>query len=132
MKLKSFFKFCLWMIGISAIGYVLLVSFLIFGPSVKSYIQQTSFDSAKWKASLETGDTIKQKMVSNLLSKHELVGMKAEEIDQLLGRPPKTSYFKDYDYVYWLGPEQGMGVDSEWLGIKFNSGIAVKADLLRD
>jgi len=132
MKLKSFLKLCLWLIGISAAAYVLLVSFLIFGPSVKSYFQQTSFDSAKWKASLETGDTIKQRMISNLLSKHELVGMRAEQIDQLLGHPPKTSYFKDYDYIYWLGPEQGMGVDSEWLGIKFKSGIVEKADLLRD
>jgi hypothetical protein len=132
VKLKSILKLGLYLVGITAAGYVLLVSFLIFGPSVKSYFQQTSFDSVQWKASLETGDTIKQRMVSNLLSQHKLVGMRVEEIDQLLGRPHETSYFKDYDYLYWLGPERTMGVDSEWLGIKFKSGITVKADLLRD
>ena len=49
------------------------------------------------------------------------------EIDQILGKPPKTNYFNEYDYIYWLGPERGFfGIDSEWLVIKFRNSIEVK------
>ena len=37
----------------------------------------------------------------------------------LLGEPPKTEYFKEFDLVYYLGPERGFtGIDSEWLVLK--------------
>lgn len=72
-------------------------------------------------------------MVDDLLSKHNLVGLSTKEVEVLLGKPPKTGYFKDYDYVYWLGPERStFSIDSEWLGIKFQNGVVVKVDLLSD
>ncbi len=99
-------------------GYILLVAFLVTGPHLKSYIEQTSFDSIEWKKSTNHSDNVKQRMVHDLLKKHKFQGISVEDINQLLGKPPPTVYFKDYDYVYWLGPERGMGVDSEWLGIE--------------
>ena len=37
----------------------------------------------------------------------------------MLGEPPKTNYFSDWDVVYWLGPERGLaGIDSEWLIVR--------------
>ena len=34
----------------------------------------------------------------------------------------QTNKWKEWDLVYWLGPERGpFGVDSEWLVIKFDS-----------
>lgn len=130
---KLVLKIGLWIFGIGLFGYILLVSFLLFAPKLNSYANRSSFESSQWKVHLESKDPIKLRMVDDLLSRHNLVGLSTEEIEWLLGKPPKTEYFKDYDYVYWLGPERSaFSIDSEWLGIKFESGIVVKADLLRD
>lgn len=90
------------------------------------------FNSDAWK-SVAAGDPGKLVMVDDSLEQHELVGMKRSAIDALLGTPPQTSYFSDFDYVYWLGPERGfMSIDSEWLCIAFDNDVVVKAALTRD
>jgi hypothetical protein len=44
----------------------------------------------------------------------------------LLGEPPKTEYFKEFDLVYYLGPERGfMGIDSEWLVLKLGGLVPI-------
>src|SRR5262245_55078497 len=82
-----------------------------------------SFDSASWKASLTSDslDPIRLRMVDDLLHRHRLRGMTREEVVSLLGTPPETNYFRDYDLVYWLGSEGGyFSLNSEWwLEIKF-------------
>lgn len=93
------------------------------------------FDSKEWKklGTLGSWDDTRTHMVDDLLRRYELVGMTKAEIDTLLGVPRETSYFREYDYVYWLGPERGfMSIDSEWLGIRFENDVAVEARLLRD
>lgn len=126
-------KIILWSIGIVALGYVLLIGFLLFGPRLISYSQRTSFESSEWKSHLKDRDPVKLRMVDDLLSHEKLIGMDIKEINQLLGKPPATGYFKDYNYVYWLGPEpSAFGIDSEWLGIKFLDRKVIKVDILRD
>lgn len=130
---KLILKIILSLIVVGALGYILLVGSLIFGPQLKSYVNRVSFESSQWKNHLEDRDTIKLKMVDDLLAKHQLIGLDIHKVEELLGKPPKTRYFKDYDYVYWLGPERSaFGIDSEWLGIKFQDGVVIKADILRD
>ena len=93
---------------------------------------QTRFDSNVWK-SMPSNDPGRLAMVDDLLAKYRLVGMTQSEIDGMLGIPPQTPYFQDYDYVYWLGPERGViSIDSEWLCIAFDKGVAVEARLMRD
>ncbi len=115
------------------VGYFLLIGTLILRPVVQSYFNRTEFISSKWKGALENENSVKINMIDDLLKKHELIGMSMKEIEDLLGRPPQTGYFKEYDFVYWLGPERGVfSIDSEWLGIKFHEGKVIKADILRD
>jgi hypothetical protein len=39
----------------------------------------------------------------------------------MLGEPPPTSYFRQWDMVYWLGMERGfVSIDSEWLVIRLD------------
>lgn len=130
---KLILKIILGLIGAAILTYLALISFLLFAPKLKSYVNQITFDSKQWQIHLADRDTIKQKMVNDLLSKHQLIGMTQTKIDEILGKPPQTEYFKDYDYVYWLGPERSaLSIDSEWLGIKFEKGIVVRVDILRD
>ena len=132
-KRKLILKIFFWAVGIGIVGYVSLVGFLLLGPSLKSYSARTSFESVRWREHLEDGDHIKLNMVDDLLSRYQLIGMSIAQVDPLLGKPPKTVYFKDYDYVYWLGPERSFfSVDSEWLGIKFQNDLVIKVDILRD
>jgi len=59
-------------------------------------------------------------MVDDLLKKHQLVEMSRDQVNDLLGVPPVTAHFREYDYVYWLGQERGaFAIDSEWLVLKF-------------
>ena len=61
-------------------------------------------------------------MIDPLLWTHELRGMHRTEIDRLLGRPPETGYFSDWDYVYRLGMERGLfSINSEWLVLRFGA-----------
>ena len=73
-------------------------------------------------------------MVDDLLRDVPLKGRTRAEVVALLGEPKPTSYFKEYDLVYWLGPERGlMSIDSEWLVIRLDSlGVVAQTDLVTD
>ena len=60
-------------------------------------------------------------MVDDLLERHKLDEMTRAEVVALLGEPDATPYFREWDMVYWLGPERGlMGIDSEWLVLRLD------------
>ena len=115
---------------------VAILGIYLASPSTREYAARQSFDSARWQASLRNEETepIRLRMIDDLLQNHQLEGRTKAEIHALLGKPPETPYFKDYEYVYWLGPERGyMSIDSEWLGLKFDEKQRVTAGaLLRD
>ena len=61
-------------------------------------------------------------LVDDLMAHTPIRGRSRADIVALLGEPPQTGYFKDYDLVYWLGPERGlMSIDSEWLVMRLDS-----------
>lgn len=50
-----------------------------------------------------------------------LLGKPRAEVLALFGPPDPFGYFRDWDLVYWLGPERGyIGIDSEWLGLRLD------------
>ena len=117
------------------LSYLGLLACLFLGPVVKDYANRKSFDATQWKDEklVNSKDPIRIKMVDDLLNKNKLIGMSKSEVNNLLGVPPKTGYFSNYDYVYWLGPERGfMSIDSEWLVIKFENDRVVEARITRD
>jgi len=103
-------------------------------PVVKDYASRTPFDSVRWKAENRRGaEGTRVRMVDDLLRRHQLVGMQRAQLEQLLGVPPSTPYFSEYDYVYWLGPERGaFSIDSEWLVVRCQEGVVVSADVVTD
>jgi hypothetical protein len=130
------------LILIFGLGLLLLASpiFILLAASgfepVIEYFGRKPFDSVSWKTSLATpsSNPIRLKMVDDLLRKHPLIGKSRVEVEKLIGIPPPTEYFRSYDLVYWLGPERSFfGIDSEWLGVRFDSNQrVVEATLLRD
>ena len=114
--------------------YICLIVFLFGTPMVDDYIHRTPFDPIRWKNEESNfKKAVRIRMVDDLLKTHTLIGMTKEQINELLGVPPETSYFREYDYVYWLGPERGLfSIDSEWLVIKFENNKAIEAKIVRD
>lgn len=80
------------------------------------------FDSALWQdsARVYSAEAVRGCMVDDLLVRLDDRRQLRSEIVRLLGVPRRTSYFPEYDLVYWVGPEGGMGVDSEWLVFRFD------------
>ena len=59
--------------------------------------------------------------------------MSRAQLEDLLGVPPATEYFREDQYVYWLGPERGLfSVDSEWLVVKCEQGFVLSARVVTD
>jgi len=88
-------------------------------------VASTRFDPTTWRAA-ETApfnsDAPRLRMADGLLQSGKLLGKTSSEIDALLGPATVTDYFREFDLVYWLGAERSfMGIDSEWLVIKFAS-----------
>jgi hypothetical protein len=112
--------------GLTVLAFALPFLF-VFG--IVRHFQEWSsrihFDSAVWKESLAKNDrnfSVRQKMVDDLLRRLPLLGMKHDQVIDLLGIPPDYGYFRDYDLVYWLGDERGfISIDSEWLVIRFDA-----------
>ena len=129
--------------GLTVIGMTLLVigsPVLLFlgvltADEIKEHRNRIRFNSALWKASLaHPNDPVRLRMIDDLLKYNRLQGMAEEEVISLLGKPPKTDYFTDYQLVYWLGPERGfISIASEWLAVRLGSDRRVtEARIVRD
>jgi len=115
---------------------VLVILLLLIAVWRVSTDNSMRFDSAAWKqAQAESSlDSIRLRMVDDLLARHDLGGRSRADIVELLGEPDETEYFRDYEMVWWLGPERSyMSVDSEWLVVDLNeSGVVVEARIRTD
>jgi len=61
-------------------------------------------------------------MADRLIARGTLKNMARTEVVKLLGEPPQTDYFSDWDLVYWLGPERSfISIDSEWLVLRLGT-----------
>ncbi len=81
------------------------------------------FDSEVWKATPSefSWDSVRLRMVDDLLATRPLVGQHRDDIVALIGEPDDTPYFREYAMVYHLGQERhSFGIDSEWLVIQLD------------
>jgi hypothetical protein len=115
--------------GLVLIGsFSVLICLFFFGGDILEYLGRRSFDPVAWKgASHSSDDPVRIRMVDDLLQRHQFRGMTREQVTALIGEPDDTPYFKDWDMVYWLGPERGfMSIDSEWLVFRLGDQKTVK------
>ena len=113
-----------------ALYLLVFIGFFVVAPSAEDYSHRTTFDAKAWRArSLDQGVKwpTRLRMIDDLMGTRTLDGLSSPDVLALLGPADQTSKWKEWDLVYWLGPERGpFGVDSEWLVIKFNSSGAVQ------
>jgi hypothetical protein len=94
------------------------------------------FDAAVWRDSVQAFSPLAPRgcMVDDLMATGRLRGLLRRDIVALLGEPRPKEYFKEYDLVYWLGPERGLfSIDSEWLVFRLDgAGRVREARLVTD
>lgn len=79
-----------------------------------------AFDPIAWQDEIQVKAGLRLGMADRLIARGTFQGKTRAEVVQLLGEPPPTDYFHNWDLVYWLGPERGfMSIDSEWLVFRF-------------
>ena len=104
--------------GGAASVYVLGIGSLFLGPVIENYWHQREFEPVAWRDN-ERGDAMwpaRLAMVDDLLARHPMRGLSRDSVERLLGPRDSTEYFREWDLVYWLGPERGLvRIDSEWL-----------------
>lgn len=85
------------------------------------FSREQPFDAESWNNSAKVDKGVRLKMADYLIDHGTLSGRTRDQVVAMLGVPPATEYFGDWDLVYWLGPERGfISVDSEWLVVRFD------------
>jgi hypothetical protein len=116
-KSKRLLLFSLLFAGLVVLAVVGAGVWYFFGDSIRERLSRQRFDPVAWKADTPSfTNAVRIRMVDDLLRRHSFRGMTRDEVAGILGEPAATGYFRDWDMVYWLGPERGyISIDSEWL-----------------
>jgi hypothetical protein len=93
-----------------------------------------AFDPVTWRDESDVQQGVRLGMADRLIARRTLLGKTRAEVVELLGEPPPTGYFADWDMVYWLGPERSfISIDSEWLVLRLaEDGRVVDNRIVRD
>ena len=110
-------------IGVAVtICVVAVARWFFLGDTIQEHMRRRPFDAAAWRGEKTLTNDVRIRMVDDLLRRHSFRGMTREQVTAIAGDPDKTEYFKNWDLVYWLGPERGwMSIDSQWLVFRLDS-----------
>jgi hypothetical protein len=131
-----------WLSYFAGLGFVWcgFLAVLLLPSTIENWVRTTSFDASAWRSAELGSSETRVWMVDDLLER-PLVGMKAADVDELLGPDDSVrgtgwgqGYWNGWDRVWWLGPERGfMSIDSEWLVLRVDAaGTVTEARLVRD
>jgi len=122
-KRKRLLLFSFIAAGLVVLAVVGAGVWFFFGDSIRERLSRQRFDPVAWKADDRSfTNAVRIRMVDDLLRRHSFRGMTREQTVAIVGEPDKTGYFKEWDMVYWLGPERGFtSIDSEWLVFRLDS-----------
>jgi hypothetical protein len=99
---------------------------LIFGREIQERLNRRQFDPVAWQGQKAMSDDVRIRMVDDLLHRHHFRSMTRQQVTAILGAPDQTEYFREWDMVYWLGPERGfISIDSEWLVFRLDGQLKV-------
>jgi hypothetical protein len=115
--------------------WLLIIGFLPLFTYYVAYRSPLPF-IASWWGTTQWDDPYhkRHRIADGMLLTGRLVGCSREEVVGLLGEPPATAYFRDWQLVYNLGAERSwLSIDSEWLVLRLGQdGLVHEAALVRD
>ena len=114
-------------------------AFFIVGPFAEDYSKRTTFDAKSWRERALDQEypewPTRLRMVDDLIATRRLDSVTRDQLLALLGPADETDHFRNWNLVYWLGPERNgfVRIDSEWLVIRFDAESRVASyRLVRD
>lgn len=111
---------------VATLSVIGVVCWFLFGGTIQEHLRRRPFDAAAWRGEKTLTNDVRIRMVDDLLRRHSFRGMTREQVTAIVGEPDQTGYFKEWDLVYWLGPERGFfSIDSEWLVFRLDSEMKV-------
>jgi hypothetical protein len=115
---------------------IVAVSVLAIASSIvvwQCWFPGRAFDSTGWNDDAQVEEGIRLAMADRLVARGTLHGKTRAEVVDLLGEPVPGGHFREWDLVYWLGPERGyMSVDSEWLVLRLADGQVCEYRIVHD
>jgi hypothetical protein len=136
MNMKKSLKIIGVILGTLALLLVLSFSAFYYWFTIGAIdFEPQKFDSTIWKNTEPTmsWESVRLKMVDDLIENEIINGMNKSSVIALLGEPDDTPYFQSYDMVYYLGRErQAIAIDSEWLVFKIVGNKVDSYALVRD
>ena len=124
----------LWM-SITLAGSIVAILALVYVFSIyQSWLRGRDFDPVVWRDEIQIQKGVRLEMADRLIARDALRNMTRAEVVDLLGDPPATEYFRDWDLVYWLGNERTfISIDSEWLVVRLDGkGRVAEYRVVRD
>jgi hypothetical protein len=116
MNMKKSLKIIGVILGTLALLLVLSFSAFYYWFTIGAIdFEPQKFDSTIWKNTEPTmsWESVRLKMVDDLIENEIINGMNKSSVIALLGEPDDTPYFQSYDMVYYLGRErQAIAIDS--------------------
>jgi hypothetical protein len=83
------------------------------------------FDSHSWRKT----PSLRPRMLSDLLTNHNLKGASRREVIALFGEPMGQDSIRDGNYIYWVGSR---GIDDAWMELRFNQDAVVDVRVYPD
>src|SRR3982751_1864965 len=82
------------------------IHFVLDGGPMKRCKGHERFNATVWSDSASSYGPLALRgcMVDDFLATHPLRGARRASVVAWLGEPRPTSYFREYDFVYWLRP----------------------------
>ncbi|HEX8394605.1 MAG TPA: hypothetical protein VF665_19820 [Longimicrobium sp.] len=121
--------------GIATV-YAGVLVYVLGGIAFESYWNAREFEPAAWRANDKSDPSrpVRLRMADDLVASGRLSGLHRTEVERLLGPPGDKAMWKDWDMVYYLGPERGLlSLDSEWLVIRLGTdGRVLRHEIVRD
>ncbi|MGA2798469.1 MAG: hypothetical protein ABSE63_12880 [Thermoguttaceae bacterium] len=124
----------------TVVAVVVISVFLLLSVATTFLVQQywilphREFDPLAWRDETKVQQGCRLEMADSLIEEGTLYNKTRAEVIELLGEPPKSGYFKDWDLVYRLGNERGLfSIDSEWLVVRLDAkGRVAEYRIVRD
>jgi hypothetical protein len=111
--------------GWLAVPGVFMLLILLHSGALGDLFLSQRFDPASWrgKQGAPWDDRTRQRMVDDLRESGRLDHLTPTECVALLGEPSERRWGQDeHTWAWRLGPDRGIGIDSEWLCVRFGPG----------
>lgn len=107
------------------------------------HFRKLLFNSEQWKSvkRFEGDYLLRMRMLDSLTQRHQVIGMKRNELENLLGKSDpgnNPGEFYKFQNGYWIGPghdfidlifQDAMGFHSRWFCIKFKNNVVTETGI---